>query len=227
MVRASRAGIIYHRQDGAPALRQRACPIRMNHTLRFLLLLVLATASVTALAIDTSSLRPPKGAKVAIIVFEDLQCPDCRAAEPLLEEAAAKYKIPLVRHDFPLPQHSWSYDAHVMAHYFASKSPQLGEEFWRYIFNNQPSITRLNLRGFAERFAEEHKTDLPSIYDPRGEFAAAVQAEFRLAQTVGADHTPTIFVVSNMQRGTPFIEVVDRSQLFDLIEKLLKEADAK
>ncbi len=184
-------------------------------------------ASVWAFAIDTSSLRPPKNTRVAIIVFEDLQCPDCRAAEPLLEEAAAKYNIPLVRHDFSLPQHNWSFEAHVVARYFTAKSPELGEEFWRYIYTNQPSITRLNLRGFAERFAEQHHTELPSIYDPKGELAAAVQADFRLAQTVGADHTPTIYVVSNTQRGTPFIEVVDRSQLFDLIEKLLKEAAAK
>src|SRR6201996_2500074 len=57
------------------------------------------------------ALRPPKGARVAIVVFEDLQCPDCRRAQPLVEEASRTYKIPLVIHDFPLPFHSWSYDA--------------------------------------------------------------------------------------------------------------------
>ena len=40
------------------------------------------------------ALRPPKGAQVAIVVFEDLQCPDCRRAAPLVEEAARTYKIP-------------------------------------------------------------------------------------------------------------------------------------
>jgi hypothetical protein len=52
------------------------------------------------------ALRPPKGAQVAIVVFEDLQCPDCRRAAPLVEEAARTYKIPVVRHDFPLPFHN-------------------------------------------------------------------------------------------------------------------------
>ncbi|MGH9548901.1 MAG: DsbA family protein [Terriglobales bacterium] len=41
------------------------------------------------------------------MVFEDLQCPDCRRAAPLVEEAARTYKIPVVRHDFPLPMHNW------------------------------------------------------------------------------------------------------------------------
>src|ERR1700685_2429443 len=60
---------------------------------------------------DPSALRPPAGARVAIIEFEDLECPDCARANPLLKEAAAKYKIPWVRHDFPLPFHAWSFNA--------------------------------------------------------------------------------------------------------------------
>ena len=53
-------------------------------------------------------LRPPKGAPVALVVFEDLQCPQCRRVAPILEQASKTYKIPLVRHDFPLPMHNWS-----------------------------------------------------------------------------------------------------------------------
>ena len=52
-------------------------------------------------------LRPPKGAQVAIVVFEDLQCPQCGRVAPLLSQASRTYKIPLVQHDFPLPMHNW------------------------------------------------------------------------------------------------------------------------
>jgi len=38
-------------------------------------------------------LKPPKGAQVAIVVFEDLECPDCRRAAPLVEEAAKTYRF--------------------------------------------------------------------------------------------------------------------------------------
>jgi len=36
-------------------------------------------------------------------------------------------------------------------------------------------------------------------------------------------HTPTLYVVSNKRSGTPFVEVVDRSQLFQLIDTMRKE----
>ena len=52
---------------------------------------------------DPAALRPPAGARVAIIEFDDMECPDCARANPLLREAAAKYNIPWMRHDFPLP----------------------------------------------------------------------------------------------------------------------------
>ncbi|HWR34284.1 MAG TPA: thioredoxin domain-containing protein [Clostridia bacterium] len=197
----------------------------MKNKFTALLLSLLLLASCTlAVAADTSSLRPPKGAKVAIIVFEDVQCPDCARAEPLLQEAVKTYKIPLIRHDFPLPMHNWSFEAHVMARYFDIKSKALGEEFRSFLLENQRSVTPLNLRGIADRWAAEHKTTLPFVYDPKGELAAKVKADFALGQRVGVEHTPTIYVVSNTQRGTPFVEVVDRSQLFQLIDKMLREA---
>src|SRR3954469_15009478 len=107
-----------------------------------LILISLLTVTMLAAVNDTSALHPPKGAKVAIIVFEDLQCPDCARAEPLLQEAAKTYKIPIVRHDFPLAMHNWSFEAHVMARYFDTKSKALGEEFREFLFKNQPSITK-------------------------------------------------------------------------------------
>ena len=66
-------------------------------------LLVALPASLPALAQgfkDTSMLRAPKGSQVAIYEFEDLECPACSHAFPLVHSAVERYKIPLVRHDF-------------------------------------------------------------------------------------------------------------------------------
>ena len=49
---------------------------------------------------DTSALHPPAGARVAIVEFVDMECPICGTENPLMKAAAAKYKIPWVRHDF-------------------------------------------------------------------------------------------------------------------------------
>ena len=196
-----------------------------RNTLRlFLPALMLLFALNFAFAGDTSVLRPPKGSKVALIVFEDLQCPDCARAAPLLHEAAQKYNIPLVQYDFPLPMHNWSFEAAVNARYFDTKSKKMGDEYRLFIFQNQTQITKNNLRGMTERFADDHKVTLPFVVDPNGEFANKVRADFQVGQRVGIDHTPTIYVVSDTTRGTPFVEVVDRSNLYQLIDQVQKEA---
>jgi protein-disulfide isomerase len=182
-----------------------------------------AVAGAFAQQAVNPALRPPKGAQVAIVVFEDLQCPDCRRAQPLVEEAARTYKIPLLLHDFPLPFHSWSYQAAVLARYFDTHSKELGNQFRDYIFSNQLEVTPDNLRGYAEKFAAEHKVDLPFVVDPDGKLAALVNADKELGKAINLQHTPTLYVVSNKRSGKPFVEVVDRSQLYALIDSMMKE----
>ena len=193
-----------------------------NHLMIFAAAFLLVASLVSAQTVDPA-LRPPKGAQVALVVFEDLQCPDCRRAAPLVEEAARTYKIPVVRHDFPLPMHNWSYDAAIIARYFDTRSKQLGNDFRDYIFEHQPEITPPTLRMFAEKFAADHKVDLPFALDPQGKLAAGITQDKNLGQRVGINHTPTIYVVSNKTQGKPFVEVVDRTQLFQLIDAMKSE----
>ena len=169
------------------------------------------------------ALRPPKGAQVAIVVFEDLQCPQCRRVAPVLEQASRTYKIPLVRHDFPLPMHNWSYDAAVMARYFDSNSKELGNQFRDYIFSNQLEINPQNLRSYAEKFAAEHKVGFPFVVDPQGKYAAEVNADRDIGKEIKLEHTPTVFVVSSRNPSRPYVEMKDSSQLYVLIDAMMKE----
>jgi protein-disulfide isomerase len=184
---------------------------------------VLLLLSSLALAQDPALLRPPKGAPVALVVFEDLQCPKCRTDAPLEEQAAKMHKIPLVLHDFPLAMHNWSFNAAVIARYFDTQSKDLGNQFRDYIFQHQPEITPDNLQSFAQRFAAEHKVDLPFVIDPQGKLAAEVSADRDLGNKIGIRHTPTIYVVSSKNPSRPFVEVTDTSQLFQLIEAVQSE----
>jgi protein-disulfide isomerase len=186
-------------------------------------LMLLATFAYSA---DTSVLKPPPGAKVAIVEFLDLECPDCANANPLVNEAAKTYNIPVVRYDFPLPKHNWSFNAAVIGKYFDSRSKSLGNAWRDYCFENQPSITPENLRSNAEKFAAANKATLPFVIDPDGKFAAQVKADFAVGQRVGIEHTPTIYVVSDKAYGKPFVEVVDRSQLYSIIDQMKSEAGA-
>ena len=186
---------------------------------------LLFAACACLAAIDTVNpvLRPPKGAQTAIVVFEDLQCPQCRRVAPILEQASKTYKIPLVRHDFPLPMHNWSYDAAVMARYFDSISKGLGNDFRDYIFSNQLEINPQNLRGYAEKFASEHKVDFPFVVDPQGKYAAEVNADRDQGKAIKLEHTPTVYIVSSRHPERPYVEMKDASQLYSLIDAMMKE----
>src|SRR5580698_1457800 len=200
---------------------------KSTHRATFLVLIssLILAALTTASAQETMStvLRPPKGSQTAIIVFEDLQCPMCRRTAPIVEQASKTYKIPVIRHDFPLPMHNWSYDAAVMARYFDTHSKALGNEFRDYIFSNQLEINPTNLRGYAEKFAGEHKIGLPFLIDPQGKFAAEVNADRDVGKAIKLEHTPTVYVVSSRHPDKPYVEMKDSSQLYALIDAMMKE----
>jgi protein-disulfide isomerase len=188
------------------------------------LLAFLMSLSLFAAAQGPSALKPPKGSQLAIVVFEDLQCPMCRQTAPVVEQAAKTYKIPLVRYDFPLPMHNWSYDAAVIARYFEKQSKQLGDDFRDYVFQHQTEIFPSNLRAFADRFATDHKTSLPFVVDPKGELAALVNADRDLGKRVGINHTPTVYLVSAKTTGKPVMEVTQpKDQLFQMIDAMKRE----
>ncbi len=187
-----------------------------------------APASPTTPVHDPSALRPPAGARVAIVDFEDRESPDCARANPLLKEAAAKYKLPWVRHDFPLPFHAWSFNAAVNARWFDLKSKAIGDEYRDAVFATQQSITSLDvLRDFTNKFAASKSIAIPFAIDPQGKLAAEVKADYALGQRIGIEHTPTIWVVTASSKGAPFVEVVDRSKLYQLIDQAIADTRAK
>ncbi len=194
----------------------------MKKHLPLLAILLSSLASLASAQTVDPALRPPKGSQVAIVVFEDLECPQCRRSAPIVQQASRNYKIPVVRHDFPLGRmHPWSMDAAIMAHYFDSHSRQLGLEFRDYIFQHQTEIIPGNLRQFGDKFAADHKVDLPFVIDPQGKFAAEVAAERDLGIHLGVHQTPTIYVVSS--KGKPFVEVTDINQLFQTIDAVMNQ----
>ncbi len=192
--------------------------------LRFAILPSLVLLGLPVFAQDApEALRPPKGAQVAIVVFEDFQCPQCGRVAPLLVQASRTYKIPLVQHDFPLPGHNWSFDAAVLARYFDTHSEDVGNAFRESVFAHQIEIIPQNLRGFAEKFAAEHKIALPFVVDPDGKLAGLVRADKDLGLSLQVQHTPTIWLVSNKRTGKPYVEVTDTSQLYVMIDAMKKD----
>jgi protein-disulfide isomerase len=204
----------------------------MNRRRTFLpALLALAALGLTARAqtpiqvLDASALHPPAGARVAIVEFDDLQCPACAAANPILKAAAAQYKIPWIRHDFLIPYHNWSRQAAINARWFDLKSKSLGDDYRDQLFANQNSIYNpASLNQFTQKFAQAHGVELPFAIDPQGKLAAEVDADVALAQRTGIKSTPTIFVVTAGGKSAPFTQVLNPSQqLYTDIDKAIAE----
>ncbi len=171
---------------------------------------------------DTSMLRAPAGSKVAIYEFEDLECPACARAFPIVHEAVEKYKIPLLRHDFPLKMHIWSFDAAVIARYIQDKiSPQAAEDYRRAVFANQTAIaSKEDLNAFTQKYFQSHGRAMPFVIDPTGLFAAEVRADYTLGERVGLTQTPTIFIVTH--KG--YVQVTDVTQLYQMLDTAIAEA---
>ena len=173
---------------------------------------------------DPAALKPPPGAKVAMIEFYDLECPMCAETNPLLMQAQAKYHIPWVRHDYPIPGHPWSFQAAVYARWFDTRGKDLGNQYRDAVFANQRSIeTRGELLSFTQKFASSHGQQLPFMVDPQGKLAAEVNADADLGKRIGVDHTPTIWIVTSGGKAPPYREVLDNNRLFQMIDQALAE----
>jgi protein-disulfide isomerase len=173
---------------------------------------------------DTSMVKPPVGAKVAIYEFEDLECPACAHAAPIVHAAIERYKIPLVRHDFPLKMHIWSFDAAVTARYLQDKvSPKVAEDYRRDVFANQTAIaSKDDLQNFTRKWFQSHGQNMPFVMDPAGLFTQEVKSDYTLGERIGLTQTPTIFVVTQKA----WIQVTDVSQLYSTIDTAIAQTSA-
>jgi protein-disulfide isomerase len=184
-----------------------------------LLIAVAGSAQQTPLVPkDTSALHPPPGAKVAIVEFADLECPSCAMENPVIMQAVEKYHVAWVRHDYPLPQHNWSFQAAVNARWFDTRSKKLGDDYRNAAFANQASIeSKDDLQKFTQKFAQQHGTALPFVMDPQGKLAADVKADGALATKMGINETPTAWVVT--EHG--YKQITDFKNLYSMLDQAL------
>ena len=166
---------------------------------------------------DTSMLKPPPGVRVAIVEWEDLECPACARAFPIVHQALAHYHIPLVRYDFQIPGHVWSHEASIYARYIQDKiSPDLATDYRRQVFASQFRIaSKDDLNQFTQSFMQSHGKQMPFVVDPTGQLEREVNADDALGQKLGLQETPTIVVVT--PKG--WIQVRDVMDLYQAIDQ--------
>ena len=186
-------------------------------TLAVVAIALMARVSPALAAADGTKLELPPGVPVALVVFEDLQCPDCRRAHPHLAAAARDHGVPLVVRDFPIKRHVWALPAAVLARWFGTRSPELEAGFRSFVFQNQPGVGPDNIRLLAEQFAATQGIVLPGDVDPDGRLAAGVQADYELGRRIGLEYVPLVFVLGRAGSAALAIEVKDTAQLPEVI----------
>jgi len=141
--------------------------------------------------------RGPAGSPVLIVEFSDLQCPHCKAAEPIIEKLLGdEPQARFVYQQYPLPSHDWAAKAAAYADCVGRTSP---DAFWKFVqdtFAEQTNISESNagekLTAIADR-AGVKGSDIAACAE-KPETKTRVDKSVALGQGVGVNATPTVFI---------------------------------
>jgi protein-disulfide isomerase len=158
---------------------------------------------------------------VKVIVYEDLQCPDCAAFRRMLDEQLLPRfggRVAFVHKDFPLRKHSWARPAAIAGRYFAAQSAALGVRYRQYVLSHIREITPENFHEKIAAFARSNGADpaaaQQALDDPA--LAALVEQDLQEGIARGVARTPTVLV-----NGRAFIERFRFEDLAVAIEQAL------
>jgi len=171
--------------------------------------------------------RPVRGnpnAKVAIVNFDDLECPFCaKLYSELFPDTLNHYKglIKIVYRDMPIPDlHPWAMHAAVNANCLAAQS---GTAYWNYvgylhthgedITGPDRDVKKSNALLDMLALEEGHKDKLDTAKLSAcivKQDEAPVRQEMKLADSLGVDQTPTMYVNGEVVAGALPEEVLWR-----------------
>ncbi len=160
---------------------------------------------------------------VRVVIYEDLQCPDCADFRKMLDEKLLpKYggKVAFEHRDFPLAKHKWARKAAIIGRHFQTVMPELSFAWRRETMGRLKSIKAETFEAWVREFSTVHKQDAEKAIAALGDagLAAIVEADFQEGVARGIARTPTALV-----NGEPFIETFTAEEISQGIERALKE----
>jgi protein-disulfide isomerase len=155
---------------------------------------------------------------IQIVEFSDLQCPHCKAAQPIVEKLGADF--PQVRFTFqqyPLPAslHPWA----LKAAQYADCAGQMNKDaFWKYvdaIFENQGGIALATADDKLKELATANGLDAQKISACAAspETDARIKKSQALGTTLEVNETPTVFINGRRVPGIANIPYDNLKQL--------------
>ena len=157
---------------------------------------------------------------IHIVEFSDLECPHCKAAQPIVEKLAADFpQVRFTFQQFPLPAslHPWA----MKAAQYADCAAQMNKDaFWKYIdsiFENQGGIALATADDKLKELAAAAGYDALEIFRCAAspETEARVKKSLDLGQALNVNQTPTVFINGRM---VPGIANIPYDQLKNLVQ---------
>lgn len=155
---------------------------------------------VKEIALEDSPSKGSPGAAVVLVEFADFQCPACRAARPILEDALKKHdgQARLVFKNFPLSIHQYG---EKLAR--AARAAQNQGKFWEMygaLFDNQerisPPVIDELAKGLGLDMAKFQKDmDSEAVAD-------SVSRDRKQGERLDLQSTPTLFINGRLFTGT-------------------------
>jgi protein-disulfide isomerase len=136
---------------------------------------------------------------IQIVEFSDLECPHCKASQPIIEKLQADFpQVRFTFQQFPLPAslHPWA----LKAAQYADCAGQMNKEnFWKYvdaIFDAQGGIALATADDKLKELATGAGYDAAAIAQCVASPAtdARLQRSLTLGESLGVYQTPTVFV---------------------------------
>jgi len=155
---------------------------------------------------------------IDIIEFSDLECPHCKAAQPILEKLYADFpQVRFVFQQFPLPAslHPWA----LKAAQYADCGGQMNKDaFWKYvdaIFENQGGIALATADDKLKELATANGYDAQKISSCAAspETDARIKKSLALGATLEVNETPTVFINGRRVPGIANIPYDNLKQL--------------
>ncbi|HTW30604.1 MAG TPA: thioredoxin domain-containing protein, partial [Candidatus Sulfotelmatobacter sp.] len=145
----------------------------------------------------TGPSKGPKDAPVTIVEFGDLQCPVCKAAQPMIEKLTAdEPNARFVFQNFPLEMHNWAAKG---ADYADCVGKASNDAFWKFIskvYETQSDITAENAdeKLLAIATGLGLKGDEISACVKSPETKKDVDASIALGKAADVTGTPSLFI---------------------------------
>ncbi len=170
-------------------------------------------------AVDGPS-RGPKAPAILIAEFSDLECPHCKAAQPIVEKLAGDFpQVRFVFQQFPLPAtlHPWAMKA---AQYADCAAQMNTDAFWKYIdsiFENQGGIALATADDKLKELATAAGLDVQKISacSATPETEARIKKSMALGESLDVNSTPSVFINGRM---VPAIANIPYEQLKALVQ---------